>query len=303
MKAGVYYPDLGSGQTDNDRNATFHLKPGIRIYGGFAGWENDLGQRAWQANATVLSGDIDQNDKVDARGVVTDSANIVGANSFHVVSAATDATALLDGFYITGGDTATNSSGGGMIIPDGSPQLAQLYFVGNRASFGGGLWRDGSGVLALTDVTFERNQALQNGAGAWIKGPSSITRASFQYNMGYRYGGGLYIREGFAGSAANPAATTSIQDTQFVGNAAMDGGGLYLRGDSPVMTSTVPIAQLAGVNFNANVAAHDGGGLFITGASGQRSQRKPCRCTLHQLLSPRMRRTRWAAASRSPRRA
>ena len=37
---GVYYPDEGTGQTDGDRTATFQLKQGVTIYGGFDGTEN-----------------------------------------------------------------------------------------------------------------------------------------------------------------------------------------------------------------------------------------------------------------------
>ncbi|RME12714.1 MAG: hypothetical protein D6802_03465, partial [Ardenticatenia bacterium] len=36
---GVYYPDEGTGQTNDDRASTFQLKNGVALYGGFAGTE------------------------------------------------------------------------------------------------------------------------------------------------------------------------------------------------------------------------------------------------------------------------
>ena len=98
VQQGVHYP--GSNQTD-----AFALKNGVAVYGGFSGMETSLAQRDWQTNVTVLSGDIDQNDTVDANGVVTNTANITGSNAFHVVTATNVmSTAVLDGFTITAGN-------------------------------------------------------------------------------------------------------------------------------------------------------------------------------------------------------
>ena len=41
-------------------------------------------RRDWATNITVLSGDLDGNDITDPTGVVTDTANIVGDNAYHV---------------------------------------------------------------------------------------------------------------------------------------------------------------------------------------------------------------------------
>ena len=100
VAAGVYKPT----DDENDRSATFQLIDGVEIYGGFAGTETNREQRDWQANLTVLSGDIDNNDTTDANGVVVDADDIQGDNSFNVVTGSeTDDTAILDGFVITAG--------------------------------------------------------------------------------------------------------------------------------------------------------------------------------------------------------
>ncbi|MEZ4629517.1 MAG: hypothetical protein R2880_02145 [Deinococcales bacterium] len=48
VAAGVYYPDEGSGLTDNDRALSFNLKEGMKLYGGFAGTES------WQKVSAIL---------------------------------------------------------------------------------------------------------------------------------------------------------------------------------------------------------------------------------------------------------
>ena len=124
VRQGVHYP--GSNQTD-----AFALKNGVAVYGGFSGTETSLAQRDWQTNVTVLSSDIDQNDTVDANGVVTNTANITGSNAFHVVTATNVmSTAVLDGFTITAGNANSSSppddAGGGMYNDNSSPTLRNL---------------------------------------------------------------------------------------------------------------------------------------------------------------------------------
>ncbi|MCX8072341.1 MAG: hypothetical protein N3C12_07815 [Candidatus Binatia bacterium] len=165
---GVYYPDEGGGQTNNDRLATFQLKNGV---GGFAGGESSLAQRNQAVNITVLSGDIDQNDTVDANGIVLSHADIAGDNSYQVVRGSnTNASATVDGFTITGG--LANGSvtpcgtvcGAGMLNDNGSPTLFNLVFAGNFAANAGGDMANVNGSSpVLTNVRFFQNRAGQGG--------------------------------------------------------------------------------------------------------------------------------------------
>ena len=134
---GVYTP--GTNAAD-----TFQFVDGVALYGGFAGTPGSEGDQGhdWETYVTVLSGDIDGNDVTDANGVVTDTGDIAGANSYHVVtSSGVAASTNLDGFTITAGhagSSAPNNSGGGLFNTDGSPTLSHLAFSGNYAGGGGG---------------------------------------------------------------------------------------------------------------------------------------------------------------------
>ncbi len=83
---GTYKP---VDKPDND-DATFHLTSGVALYGGFKGSETSRNQRNWFTNQTILSGEIEPDERID--DVVTiDDPNL---------------DAILDGFVITGAATA-----------------------------------------------------------------------------------------------------------------------------------------------------------------------------------------------------
>jgi len=254
VAAGVYYPDEGGGRIDNDRGQSFRMThDNVQIYGGFAGSEDTREQRDWAANVTVLSGDIDRNDMVDARGVVTSAAGIAGANAFHVLyldgetGANITAATVIDGFTVTGGNASEYNQpsgyGGGLYCAGGgggnacSPTLGNLVFSGNHARHnGGGMINRGQngGVSspALTNVTFSGNQA--------------------------EFGGGM-VNWGYAG-----VSSPTLTNVTFSGNRAnTDGGGMVNAGDygmsSPVLTN---------VTFSGNHAGRDGGGMANDGYSG-----------------------------------
>jgi hypothetical protein len=130
VMAGTHKPTAGF-----SRAATFQLKSGVAVYGGFAGTETSLNQRDPVANISTLSGNIN---------VLSDS------DSYHVVTGASGA--ILDGFTIKAGNangTAPNDRGGGMYNYESSPTLTNLIFNDNSAAYqGGGLYNlDGNPTL------------------------------------------------------------------------------------------------------------------------------------------------------------
>lgn len=115
-----------------DRHASFQLVDDVILYGGFAGDETELSQRNIFLNKTVLSGDLDGDDGPDF-------ANR-DDNSYHVVtSSLNDATAQIDGFVITGGnsdnqgDGAPDPYGGGMYASNSQAAVINCTFTSNSA--------------------------------------------------------------------------------------------------------------------------------------------------------------------------
>ncbi len=250
---GVYYPDEGNGQTNDNRGETFTLKNGVALYGGFAGTETQRDQRDPAANVTVLSGDIEQNDITDANEVVTTTANINGNNAYHVVSSNNvDSTAVLDGFTITAGNASASlgySRGGGMYSVKSSPTLANLVFSGNKAnSYGGGLYNQGS-TPTITNTVFIRNRADADGGGIFNSGSSAIlTNTVFMENETNGNGGGVHN---------NGNSNAIFYNVTFIRNKTTngEGGGVFNIANQPRFTNVTFISN------TANGATSEGGGL------------------------------------------
>ena len=232
---GVYYPDEGTGQTENDRNACFGLKGGVAVYGGFTGAESARGQRDWTAHPTILSGEI------GVTGVITD-------NVYHVVASTgvTD-TAVLDGFTITGGcadDGSPNHTpsnrGGGMLNTGSSPTLVNLAFTGNTAFIGGGgMYNDDSDPTVINEA-FSGNVALHGGGGGMFNDDSSPTLINCLIT-------GNRALDMHAGGILNKNAHTTITNCTFSGNQAGDRcGAIYCSGGTVDIANTIAWHDTAG---------------------------------------------------------
>ncbi len=237
---GVYKPTVAAG----DLTTSFVVGPGVEVYGGFAGTESSRDQRDPAAHRTVLSGDIDGDDTVDAEGVSDSALDIVGENSFHVIwiDGGTAADTVLDGFTLTGGladgsDVASvHTVGGGLICHASgagqscSPTLRNLTFRGNLGMSGGGMaclaLEQGTCAARLEQVAFVGNYALQGGGmlSAGVNGGSGnpiVENATFSGNVGGSEGGG-FISIGSNGGSSQPL----LRNVTFSGNeAGLDGQG------------------------------------------------------------------------------
>ncbi|SDU02171.1 IPTL-CTERM sorting domain-containing protein [Halopseudomonas salegens] len=237
VAAGVYTPTSDPAQ----RTVAFQLRNGVGMYGGFSGTESLRADRDWQTNTTILSGDIENND-ASSGGVVTDTSQIQGANSLHVLSGTNvDASTVLDGFTITAGyadGSSNNGSGAGLILVFGSPTLNNLQFSGNFASIYGGAIYSYDGAPVFNDVTFLNNRSSQlGGAIASIGDPAKLSNIP-------------------------PILTVpEFDNVIFMGNRAAQGGAMFNSfGMSPALTNTV---------FFGNIADNDGGAIY------NRSQSSP----------------------------
>jgi len=275
---GTHTPTTGT-----ERTATFQLKTGVAIYGGFPDvgeptWED----RDWVGNPTILSGDLAGNDGADFANYEE--------NSYHVLMASgMDATAVLDGFTISGGyaksEIERDFCGGGMYNEFSSPTLTHLTFSNNWAdrmssgvgAFGGGMYNRLSSPI-LTDVIFDNNKAGplgQNHGGGmynWVSSPI-LTDVTFNNNTAL-YGGGMYNRDSnpiltnvtFSSSTAQAGGGMSnwfnsnpiLTDVTFSENISSIGGGMFNRYSSPILTD---------VSFSTNTASSSGGGMQNEGSS------------------------------------
>ncbi len=291
---GVYYPGSAG-----DRTATFTLKTGVAIYGGFDGTETRLSDRDIAANPTILSGDIDKNDvNTDGNFIAETTADIVGDNAYHVVTgnSGTDNTAMLDGFIITAGkaddSTSPNEDGGGLYndhssptlmnltlngnyaIDDGggmytyysSPILTNLTFSGNYAADDGGGLKIGYGDPVLTQITFSDNYADGNGGGMSDTGSdSTLANITFANNRANYYGGGLYLYY----------SDLTLTNVTFNSNEAItqSGGGMSNNGGAPHLTNVRfeynDAKQGGGMYNNASAISYLDGVTFINNTAGQ----------------------------------
>ena len=265
VAAGTYYPDVGTGQTDNDRDSTFLLVSGVTVYGGFAGTETASTQQDYSTNVTILDGDI---------GTVGTESD----NAYHVVTGANDA--VLDGFTIQNGYSvqtgpggrnkqarvsssmeaiisgAGSGSGGGVLNFQTAPTLRNLIIKNNKAGKGGGMYNmsgysDGSSygrytAATLENVTIESNSATTRGGGMSNDySDPTMTNVKFISNTTDSKGGGMYND-----FDANPTMTNCL----FVSNSAERAGAMGNDGASdPVITNCT---------FTKNHANDIGAGLY-----------------------------------------
>lgn len=217
VAAGTYKPT-----TTATRTIYHNLRSGIAVYGGFTGTESSLAQRNPATNTTTLSGDLAGNDPA----TITD-------NSFHVVNGnGADATGVLDGFTVTGGNSngaaaSDTDRGGGLIFLNGSnATIRNCRIVGNRVSFGGG--------------------------GTYIRNASpTFVDCTWESNLGASFGGAIDMF-----TTCNPTFTRCA----FIGNSANRAGGVEVFGScQPVFTNCI---------FRNNSAGSaSGGGLFVASSS------------------------------------
>ncbi len=222
MGAGVYKPINPASPATPDRNASFALRNGVAIFGGFVGTETSLASRTLTfPSSTTLSGDIGN----PAIGTPTSTTE----NCYHVISnpAGLTASAVLDGVVITGGNangSNNNGMGGGVLNAGGgygkvcSPTFRNCLFVANAASLGGGMYNlgsaEGRSSPTLTNCVLMANTATTAGGAiyndALLSGRSSpiLTNTCILFNTAP--GGGAMLSRGTSGGQSSPTLTNCV---------------------------------------------------------------------------------------------
>ncbi|MGD0077411.1 MAG: right-handed parallel beta-helix repeat-containing protein [Sedimentisphaerales bacterium] len=236
---GTYKPDQGGGNTALDKNASFVLRKGVAIYGGYAGvGAPDPNARNVQLYQTILSGDLAGDDVY-----VADPCNFLteptrAENSYHVVKGGnTNRTAILDGFTIADGnansDAWPNNYGGGMFNDnDANCIISNCTFIENSSGSGGAIFNGNSNLL-IRNCAFYRNAGKDGGGGIhnYISSPT-IVNCIFISNKGVDAtgnGGGVYNVQN-----CNPAMINCL----FSDNSAVWGGGMAnIHASNPTITN------------------------------------------------------------------
>ncbi|MGB2806428.1 MAG: hypothetical protein WBC22_01705 [Sedimentisphaerales bacterium] len=276
---GIYKPDEDSAYPNGtgSRSATFQLMNGVAVKGRYAGFgQPDPNERNFELYETILSGDLAGNDtEVNDLSDLWDEPTRAD-NSLHVVTGSgTDATAVLDGFTITGGNANSGASqnmhrmGAGMIVSDGSPTLTDCTFTSNSAEwYGGGMRTDRINFSpTLTNCTFSGNYAGSAGGGMF-NGRSSpmLKNCTFIGNLAGAYGGGMYDTGGSeltnctfirnsagwgGGGIANTVSSTSLFNCMFISNSAYYGGVMFTSDTSSVTMTNCTFAANSATLGNA----------------------------------------------------
>jgi hypothetical protein len=164
VAVGTYKPTAGTSRT-----ATFLMKNGVALFGGFVGVETSVSQRSMRFHWTVLSGEIGLLGKND--------------NSYHVLSAqSVDSTTILDGFYVTGGNASggsPNDVGGGLTVVGGNPTVRNVHFHENSATRGGGVSLSGSRATLANVVLTGNFAAFGGGMYTYNSGHEVIVNTTF----------------------------------------------------------------------------------------------------------------------------
>lgn len=174
IKTGVYKTSH-----DNDRNKSFLIQEGLRVYGGFSGNETNKELRNIAENPTILSGNINSE---------TDSTD----NAYHVFYSYPqmdlwDNPAIFDG----------------ITIQDGSAIYSCGYCLHDNI-IGGGLFINSNCVVELYNCLVTKNSGLGNyttnplqigrlgGSGIYNKGRLKMKNSTVSLNTNNEMGGGIF---------------------------------------------------------------------------------------------------------------
>jgi hypothetical protein len=234
VAGGTYRPTLL-----NDRNATFTLKSGVALYGGFSGGELSVEERSWELHPSILDGDI---------GIPGDPQD----NTYNLMRMANpNAATRVDGFIFqyahankSGvGNGNVGASGAALFIESSSsarPEIRNSIFRFNTAVKGGGAVYIKTGSSGQSEPRFLHCQFIGNvgdhGGAVYKQGSSSTETATdfdhctFKGNQSNTYGSAISFID-----ADNRTDTLDIRHCVFENNTAnlginLPAGAVYCSG-------------------------------------------------------------------------
>ncbi|MGA2230388.1 MAG: right-handed parallel beta-helix repeat-containing protein, partial [Tepidisphaeraceae bacterium] len=255
---GDYLPTAG-----DDENATFTLKNGVTLQGGFAGAEAAAdkvtpGTYNYSAYVTTLSGDIAGD-----------------GHSYSVVTAVdSDSNTVIEGFTITG--AAGPGRGGALNVSYSQLSIDNCTFAGDSSYSGGAIYFNDSSSSSVNNCTFTDDSAYYGGAIYSAESSISVNDSTFSSDSAAPLdddgaGGAVYgtfnsdssffgctfsdnVAEN-GGAIYNTDASPSLTNCYIYNNRATVGGGMFDRGSSPTLIN----CQFTGNGYNGAV---DGGAIY-----------------------------------------
>lgn len=278
VAAGTYKPQsqLISGM---NYSASFRMRDGISVYGGFAGGETSKQERAkgvmpWDfTNVTVLEAAY-----YESKLAWTNSKWTVGSDSRHVVwfapmSGESDFTRIttLDGVTVQGGYAQGNTGlddfktdcGGGVYMDGANTYLTNCIVKENYAmADGGGVYLKNGRIE--TSLIYNNN-ADANGGAVYVDNRGLVLRSMLSNNSALN-GAGVYLHNGAeaAGDEADDHPEYLILSTSVVSNnTARGNGAVYCDKGGVLMQNTITNNQCTTATDATDVKASQTGGVYI----------------------------------------
>ena len=235
VQAGTYTAPITDG---------FTLQSGVSLYGGFAGTESSIDDRAIDSDKayrmthqTILSGDVNKDDEVDGVNLIFPANQYRDDNATHVLTINLDPTeqsgnnnterTVVDGITFKGGHADQANERGGGIYVTGSNNgggvyiIRRCFFIENYATQGGALYVTGDVTNTADECLIDRCGFFNNAAG--------------QRGTAVNEGGAIYLAG--AGTVVNCAVFNN------------ENGGIYLANSAAkVINSTVTRNTASGID-------------------------------------------------------
>ncbi len=250
---GTYIPNTNHYGTRYDPpsfsySMAFYLKKPINIYGGFIGTETTLAQRNWEANETILSGNI--NNLNDSTDNIYHVLLIAGTEAKPLKNVTVDGFTIRDGYanviseITVDGNVVYAYNGGGIYNICASPELKNLKIIRNVGFVGGGIHNKDSSPK-IDNCQILQNYSGSSGAGIYnLRGSPLIQNTLIANNYVNNIGGG---------GIDNSSSNVTVINSTIRNNRANKGGGIY---------SSDGNVQMENVLIENNNAYTDGGGMY-----------------------------------------
>ncbi|MCR9287474.1 MAG: hypothetical protein NXI23_08840 [Bacteroidetes bacterium] len=259
---GIYYTT-----ETNDRNASFQIPKGIKLYGGFSGQETSCIERKPLLYQTILSGAI---------GSLSNNDNAYSVIYTYEANGDT----VIDGFYIEGGNAneykaqqgSRSRSGGGWYNEVGksisSPIVRNCIFRDNKAIDGGAIYNNAlksDNSIIIINSQFIGNVAMSDGGAIYndcrLEGQSNLVVRGTIFQLNESNNGGCIFNYSFNGNGYG-----QLTNCQFASNRAMSRGSIIYDGSFKSRSFDVN-----NCNFLDNVS-HEGNPFYQIGKGDARIQ-------------------------------